>query len=356
LLKRPSPTSPIISHPRPAGVILFALFLTLLIVTPARAQDSTTTTVHIVGWGETLWSIAQQYGVSPESVISANNLPDGDHIYAGQRLVIPDSSYTQHTAFPALRSSATHVVQPGETLFSIGQSYGVTVTALSDANGLLNPAQIFAGQELVLPGSPTGGESGYAPAGTASTYVVQPGETLFSIARQYGLSPWVIAQVNDISNPSLLYGGQVLTIPAASALSPTTASPTPASAADRSIIVDVSEQRAYVYQNGGLLWTFVVSTGLPGRDTWRGSFQIQNKIPVAYASTWDLQMPYWLGFYWAGTLQNGFHALPILSDGSRLWGGLLGRPASYGCVILSEADARTLYEWATVGTPVTVRD
>jgi LysM repeat protein len=355
LLKRSPPTNPIISQAHSAGVMLLALLLTLLLTTPARAQDATATTVHVVGWGETLWSIAQQYGVSPESIVSANNLPDGDHIFAGQRLVIPDSAYTQHTADPDLRLSATHVVQPGETLFSIGQTYGVTVSALSDANGLLNPTQIYAGQELILPGSPTGADSGYAPAGTASTYVVQAGETLFSIARQHGLSPWVIAQVNDISNPSLLYGGQVLTLPAASALSPTTASPAPASA-DRSIIVDVSEQRAYVYQDGGLLWTFVVSTGIPGRDTWRGSFQIQNKIPTAYASTWNLQMPYWLGFYWAGTLQNGFHALPILSDGSRLWGGLLGSPASYGCVILSEADARTLYEWATIGTPVTVRD
>jgi LysM repeat protein len=336
-------------------VILLALLLTLLIVTPARAQDASATTVHVVGWGETLWSIAQRYGVSPESVISANDLPDGDHIFAGQRLVIPDSSFTQHTADPDLRSSATHVVQPGETLFSISQTYGVTVSALSDANGLLNPAQIFAGQELALPGSPTTADSGYAPAETTSTHVVQPGETLSSIARQYGLSPWVIAQVNNISNPSLLYGGQVLTIPAASALSPTAASPAPASA-DREIIVDVSEQRAYVYQNDQLLWVFVISTGIPGRETARGSFQIQNKIPMAYASTWNLQMPYWLGFYWAGTLQNGFHALPILSDGSRLWGGLLGRPASYGCVILSEADARTLYEWATVGTPVMVRD
>ena len=355
MLERLPLANPILPPPRPAGVILLALLLTLLIVTPARAQDATGTTVHVVGWGETLWSIAQRYGVSPESVISANDLPDGDHITAGQRLIIPDSSFTQHTASLDLISSATHIVQPGETLFSISQAYGVTVSALSDANGLLNPTQIYAGQELILPGSATGSESGYAPAETASTHVVQPGETLFSIARQYDLSPWVIAQVNNISNPSLLYGGQVLTIPSPSALSPTGASPAPART-DREIIVDVSEQRAYVYQNGGLLWTFVVSTGIPGRETWRGSFQIQNKIPMAYASTWNLQMPYWLGFYWAGTLQNGFHALPILSDGSRLWGGLLGSPASYGCVILSEADARALYEWATVGTPVTVRD
>jgi lipoprotein-anchoring transpeptidase ErfK/SrfK len=119
-------------------------------------------------------------------------------------------------------------------------------------------------------------------------------------------------------------------------------------------VVDLSDQRTYVYENGALLWTFVVSTGMPGSETWQGNFQIQNKIPVAYAATWDLQMPWWLGFYWAGSLQNGFHALPILSNGVRLWEGLLGQPASYGCVILSEADAQSLYNWAEIGTPVSV--
>ena len=83
-----------------------------------------------------------------------------------------------------------------------------------------------------------------------------------------------------------------------------------------------------------------------------GNFKVLEKISMAYASTWDLDMPYWLGIYWAGSTQNGIHALPILSSGRRLWEGYLGRRVSYGCVILGTEEAKTLYDWAEVGTPV----
>jgi lipoprotein-anchoring transpeptidase ErfK/SrfK len=126
------------------------------------------------------------------------------------------------------------------------------------------------------------------------------------------------------------------------------------SASGKLVRVDLSEQRTYVYQDGQLLWTFVVSTGLPGSNTWTGTFHVQNKLPNAYAANWDLQMPHWLGIYWAGSLQNGFHALPILSNGQRLWEGVLGQPVSYGCIVLGVEDAQHLYNWAEIGTEVNI--
>ena len=75
---------------------------------------------------------------------------------------------------------------------------------------------------------------------------------------------------------------------------------------------------------------------------------------MAYGSTWDLDMPHWMGIYWSGNLENGIHALPILSNGQLLWEGYLGQPASYGCVILTTEDAETIYNWAEVGTPVVI--
>ena len=107
----------------------------------------------------------------------------------------------------------------------------------------------------------------------------------------------------------------------------------------------------YVYQNGQLLWNWPVSTGRPGQATVVGRYKVLNKIPNAYAYTWSLQMPYWLGIYWAGSLQNGIHALPIQAGGRRLWEGYLGQRVSYGCVILSTQNAASLYNWAPVGTP-----
>lgn len=125
---------------------------------------------------------------------------------------------------------------------------------------------------------------------------------------------------------------------------------------NKEIVVDISEQRTYLYENGTLVNQFIVSTGEPGRDTAPGHYQILDKIPVAYASTWDLDMPYWMGIYWAGPLENGFHALPtVRHTGYTLWDGYLGQRVSYGCIILSMQDAETLYNWADVGTDVTIR-
>jgi lipoprotein-anchoring transpeptidase ErfK/SrfK len=110
----------------------------------------------------------------------------------------------------------------------------------------------------------------------------------------------------------------------------------------------------YVYEGDRLIWKWVVSTGEPGRSTRIGHFRVLDKIPNAYASRWNLQMPHWLGIYYAGASENGIHALPILSNGQRLWAGFLGQRVSYGCVILGVEEARLLYEWAEVGTPVDI--
>jgi tetratricopeptide (TPR) repeat protein len=124
---------------------------------------------------------------------------------------------------------------------------------------------------------------------------------------------------------------------------------------DRNIVVGIAEQRMWVYEGKKKVFDFVVSTGEPGRETAVGEFEIQNKIDVAYASTWNLDMPYWMGIYWAGPLQNGIHALPIVKHtGYKLWDGYLGQRVSYGCVILSDEDAATLYDWAEVGVKVKI--
>ena len=124
---------------------------------------------------------------------------------------------------------------------------------------------------------------------------------------------------------------------------------------ERLVIVGIAEQRMYVYERGRKVFDFIVSTGEPGRDTAVGEFEIQNKIDMAYASTWNLDMPYWLGIYWAGPLQNGIHSLPtVRHTGYTLWDGYLGQRVSYGCVILGYDDAETLYDWAEVGTKVKI--
>lgn len=127
------------------------------------------------------------------------------------------------------------------------------------------------------------------------------------------------------------------------------------SATNRLIVVGIAEQRMVVFEGNKQVFEFVVSTGEPGRDTATGEFEILNKIDMAYASTWNLDMPFWMGIYWAGPLQNGIHSLPTVKHtGYKLWDGYLGQRVSYGCVILGDEDAKTLYDWTEVGTKVKI--
>jgi tetratricopeptide (TPR) repeat protein len=120
------------------------------------------------------------------------------------------------------------------------------------------------------------------------------------------------------------------------------------------IEVDISRQRLYAWEGDKLIHNFPTSTGLPGQDTAPGHYKVLDKIPMAYSSIWRLKMPYWLGIYYVGNIENGIHALPIRPDGSVMWGGLLGQRASYGCIILSTEAARLIYNWAETGTVVDV--
>lgn len=99
-----------------------------------------------------------------------------------------------------------HLVRLGETVFSIGRLYGVSPWAIVSANHLADANKIYAGQWLYIPGH-----------GTWPTprryHVVKAGETLHSIGRWYGLNPWVIASANGIYNLNRIYVGQRLVIP-----------------------------------------------------------------------------------------------------------------------------------------------
>lgn len=128
----------------------------------------------------------------------------------------------------------------------------------------------------------------------------------------------------------------------------------PSYGGNKYILVDISDQHMYVYENEALAFSFVASTGM-NNATATGQFSVLDKIPSAYGSTWDIWMPNWLGIYWAGGLENGIHALPVLSNGVTLWSGFLGRPISYGCVVLGSYESQLLYDWVEIGTPVEIR-
>lgn len=93
-----------------------------------------------------------------------------------------------------------HVVQSGDTLWRIARNYGTTISQIVATNGLEDPNRLVLGEALVIP----------APY---QQYVVQRGDTLWAISRHFGVTPQEIVTANQLTDPSRLLVGQVLTIP-----------------------------------------------------------------------------------------------------------------------------------------------
>lgn len=109
-------------------------------------------------------------------------------------------------------ADCSYVVQPGDTLGKIAGRYGTTVSTLATLNNIANPNLIYPGQVLRLPGCIVQPPPTQPPA--TNTYVVVRGDTLSSIARHFGTTVNILAALNGISNPDLIYAGQVLILPA----------------------------------------------------------------------------------------------------------------------------------------------
>jgi lipoprotein-anchoring transpeptidase ErfK/SrfK len=78
---------------------------------------------------------------------------------------------------------------------------------------------------------------------------------------------------------------------------------------------------------------------------------------MAQSRAYRLDMPYWLGIYDVGSYENGIHGLPIeWSTGEKLWDNLIGQPATFGCAMLMDEDAKTLFDLAYIGMPVHIVD
>lgn len=216
----------------------------LWIPTALIAQDTAPTadagvTIHVVQRGETLFRIAQRYDISSNDLARLNGITNPNSIFVGQRLLVP----TDGAVLSALEKPQSHTIRPGETLRSIAQFYGVSVTDLATMNQIGDPNTIYVGQVLeIVPSQPALPTEISAPAqsetpvpatepesvatqiadqaGSADetsqsnlVHVVQRGETLFRIATGYGLTVNEVARANNIVDPTVIYVGQNLVIP-----------------------------------------------------------------------------------------------------------------------------------------------
>lgn len=101
------------------------------------------------------------------------------------------------TAAAADSAAHMHRIATGETLYSIARKYGVSVRLLQNANGITDPTRLRTGQTLTIP----------------RAHVMRKGETIYSVSRKYGIDPGVMLAANEIVDPTAVRIGQVLLIP-----------------------------------------------------------------------------------------------------------------------------------------------
>ena len=151
--------------------------------------------VYTVKAGDSLWNIANQYGISVNDIVSFNNLGT-TLLQIGQQLLIPKQGSNQD----GNSQGVTYVVKSGDTLWNIAKKYNISVDELKSANKLTNN-MLSIGQKLVIPNT-----SEY------KTYVVKSGDSLWKIANNFGVNLNDLISLNNLKS-DLLSIGQTLLIP-----------------------------------------------------------------------------------------------------------------------------------------------
>lgn len=159
---------------------------------------------YVVQRGDTLWNIAKKFNTTVDNLKKANNLSNNT-LYIGQNLVVPDYFTTEDT-------NITYVVKQGDTLYSIATQYGVSVNELKNNNNLVSDI-LSIGQNIKIPSS----ESVITPSeddiiNEPNTYIVQRGDTLYSISRKFNVPVNDIKVLNNLTSDVLLVG-KTLQIP-----------------------------------------------------------------------------------------------------------------------------------------------
>ena len=185
---------------------------------------------YTVQSGDTLSGIALKFSTTSNKLAQLNSLSNPNLIYVGQRLLVNQSSDSNSSSSDQSSSATTnteasaasYTVKSGDTLSGIASQYNTTVNQIVSLNQLSNPNLIYVGQVLKLKNSQTTNSS--SSSSTAGTYTVKAGDTLSAIASRYSTSSSTLASLNSLSNPNLIYVGQVLKVSSNASTSSSTGS------------------------------------------------------------------------------------------------------------------------------------
>ena len=365
----------------------FALLCALLLFSrPAQAHEED----HIVQPGETLSEIAQQYGTDTETLRQLNGLGNADLVWVGLNLELPaDAEDSAATPASTAAGVGSYTAQAGDTLSAVARTYRTSLAHLVALNQISPAQRLYVGQVLVVPSiAPLqtdvadteldvvlDAELEAAPAEAISVeespaevaeadveadpdanqgvHTVKAGEHLGMIAADYEVSALQISQANNLSNASLIVPGQQLVIPPTSFEQKAAQAPVGASGlhmhdefpttTEKWIDVDLSEQRVVAYDGSERVNEFIIASGKAGTPTVTGSFRIWAKTPVqdmyggsrAAGDYYYLDDVQWVQYFYEDYAFHGTY-----------WHTNFGTPQSRGCINMSNADAKWLFDWA----------
>ncbi|MFK4852356.1 LysM peptidoglycan-binding domain-containing protein [Microbacterium sp. ZW T6_19] len=188
--------------------------------TPAlRVVPASVPTAYVVQPGDTISAIAERHGLRTADVLAWNGLTWRSVIYPGQTLSLAGTSAP--ATVPA--AAQTHVVVAGDTVYGIAQKYGISVDAVLAANALTRASVIYPGQSLLVSGAAaaapavapaTAPAAVTTPAAGAQTHAVVAGDTLFGIAQKYGTTTASLYAWNAMTAQSIIYPGQSIVVSA----------------------------------------------------------------------------------------------------------------------------------------------
>ena len=178
---------------------------------------------YFVKSGDNLDNLAYQWNTTVKNIVNINNITDPNFLFIGQKLQIPSDHMDKLNTANVNNDNYTlsYTVKMGDSLWAIAKKFGVSIEQLSNINGLRKQSFLHIGQELEIP----------SQISSNRIYTVTSGDSLWSISRGLNINIQELARSNNIKNQNQLYVGQELILP------------------------NLNEKKVYTVQSGDSLWS-----------------------------------------------------------------------------------------------------